>query len=257
MLIRKIDGFTFSITNVYGPTCTSLKEAFFTELRDLGARVEGVWAFLGDFNSLLSVHDKNDPPYHVADMVSFRNVINNLELVDLPIANQAFTWTNGRSAPTLERLDRAFISHDWSIHFPRSTLQALPRPSSDHSPILLTAFTFILAPHLFRMESFWLRHSTFADVISTSWTANLSATSPTTNFEAKFDNVTRALKVWSAGVSTTLRNRADLCLQWIRWLDSAEEIRSLSPQERSLRTRLKIIFEELSLQDEMKWKQRS
>ncbi len=112
VLIRKVDGFIFTITNVYGPTGLTLKEVFFRELQELGPRVEGVWALLGDFNTLLSVRDKNAPPSHVADMVSFRNVINNLGLVDLPIANQAFTWTNGRPSPTLERLDRVFISHD-------------------------------------------------------------------------------------------------------------------------------------------------
>ncbi len=68
--------------------------------------------------TLLSVSDKNGPPSHVADMLSFMNVVGNLGLVDLPISNQAFTWTNGRPSPTLEWLDRVFICTIGRIVFP-------------------------------------------------------------------------------------------------------------------------------------------
>ncbi len=112
VLKRRVDGITLTISNVYGPTFTTRKEAFLQELRDLSSRVVGVWALLGDFNILLSFRDKNGPPSHVADILAFRHVINDLDLIDLPITNQAFTWMNGRPSPILERLDRALISHD-------------------------------------------------------------------------------------------------------------------------------------------------
>ncbi len=151
-LRRRVDGSTITVSNIYGPTGATHKEAFLQELRALGARVTGVWALMGDFNILLSLRDKNGPPSHVADMLAFRNVINDLGLFDLPIHNQAFTWTNGRPSPTLERLDRVFFTHDLLTSFPRSVLRALPRPRSDHSPLMLTAFSFIQAHHSFRFE---------------------------------------------------------------------------------------------------------
>ncbi len=75
VLKRRVDRTTFTISNIYGPTCVTLKGAFFQELRDIGARAIGVWALVGDFNLLLTFRDKNGPPLSVSDILSFRNVI--------------------------------------------------------------------------------------------------------------------------------------------------------------------------------------
>ncbi len=144
------------ISNIYGPTIAAYKGAFFQKLKDIGARSRGAWALLGDFNVLLSHRDKNGPPSRVNDVLLFRNTVDALGILDLPISNKRYTWSNGRPNPTLERLDRALISRDWCQLFPRSSLRALPRPRSDHTPLLLTAHSFVPSSHLFRLEAFWL-----------------------------------------------------------------------------------------------------
>ncbi len=124
-----------------------------------------VWALIGDFNVLLSFRDKNGPPSRVAKILSFRNIISYLGLFDLPIINKAFTWSNERSSPTLECLDRALISRDWHSFFPRSILRALPRPRSDHTPLVLSTSSFVPSYHLFRFKTFWLRYPAIPEVI--------------------------------------------------------------------------------------------
>nr|CAD1819928.1 unnamed protein product [Ananas comosus var. bracteatus] len=245
------------ISNVYGPTTASLRAEFFLELRSLNSFTPGPWTMVGDFNVLLSVVDKNGPTSNIADILKFREVVHDLGLVDLPILNRAFTWTNGRGAPTLERLDRALISTNWMLTFPRSTLRALPRPRSDHTPLVLSAFTFIPSSNLFRFETFWLRHPAISEVVSTAWNSTLPSSNPVNLFSFKLQSVQSALRKWSAGLSLRLQQQANLCLMWIDWLDKAEECRSLTPLERGLRPKLKVRYEELCLQEEMKWKQRS
>ncbi|OAY76047.1 hypothetical protein ACMD2_25385 [Ananas comosus] len=245
------------ISNVYGPTDVTLKANFFQELRSIHSVSSGIWTLLGDFNVLLSVDDKNGDTAHVADILKFREVVHDLHLVDLPILNKAFTWTNGRGVPTLERLDRAFISTNWLLAFPRSTLRALPRLRSDHTPLVLTAFTFIPSANLFRFESFWLRHPAVFDVVSTAWNSTTSGLAPVNQFASKLKSVQTALRNWSVGLSSRLQRQASLCLLWIDWLDNAEERRSLTNLERALRPMLKVRYEELCLQEEIKWKQRS
>ncbi len=132
VLKRRIDGSLFTILNIYGPSCASLRGAFFQELRALGPSTLGVWAMLGDFNITLSLRDKVGPPSSVPDFLSFRSVVNDLGLIDLPIPNRRFTWTNARPNPTLVRLDRVLTCRDWLLLFPRSSLRAIPRPCSDH-----------------------------------------------------------------------------------------------------------------------------
>ncbi len=257
VLRRRIDGTIFTLSNIYGPTAAALKAGFFLELRHIGTRVAGVWALLGDFNLLLSLSDKNDPPSSVSDILSFRNAVNGLGLADIPLSNRSFTWTNGRPTPTLERLDRALLSKDWMLHFPRSTLRALPRPTSDHSPLLLTAFSFVPAAHLFRLESFWLRYRGAREVISGSWAVPTSEANSAHCFASKLALVSGKLSEWSVGLLKRIKEQTDSCLAWIDWLDRTEEARQLTTEERGLRCGLKVRYDELCYQDELRWRQRS
>ncbi len=154
VLKRKVDGLLFTVSNVYGPTLASLKPAFFLELRSIHTRVMGHWTVMGDFNVLLSSSDKNGPTSNADFILDFRGAISDIGLIDLPIRNKSFTWSNGRRYPTLKRLDRVFVSKSWSLFFPRSSLRALPRPRSDHTPLLLSASAFVPSSPLFRFESF-------------------------------------------------------------------------------------------------------
>lgn len=77
---------------------------------------------LGDFNVLLSILDKNGPTDNVIDILNSREVIYDMGLVDFPILNKSFTWSNGRGVSTLERLDYTFISNVWQLAFPQTTL---------------------------------------------------------------------------------------------------------------------------------------
>nr|CAD1829323.1 unnamed protein product [Ananas comosus var. bracteatus] len=161
VLKNKSDGSVFLISNIYGPTCANLKDDFFLELRSISLHSHGRWAVLGDFNALLSLRDKNGIPSNTNEIFTFRELVNDLSLIDLPLLNKSYTWSNGRRNSTLERLDRAFISEEWLLSFPRSTLRALPQPHSDHTPLLLSASSFVPSSTLFRFESFCLRYPVF------------------------------------------------------------------------------------------------
>ncbi len=154
ILKRKSDNSVMMISNIYGPIDSSLKAVFFSELLDIRTLSPNVWAVLGDFNALFSIRDKNGPPQNVSSTLHFRAVINEIGLLDLPLTNRTYTWTNGRRNPTLVRLDRAFISLGRSSAFPSSTLTALPRVRWDHAPMFLFASSYIPCSSLFRFESF-------------------------------------------------------------------------------------------------------
>nr|CAD1823427.1 unnamed protein product [Ananas comosus var. bracteatus] len=209
-----------------------------------------MWAALGDFNVLLSLEDKNGVPTHIPDILNFRDVINDIGLIDVPMLNRSYTWSNGRSIPT-------FILPDWSLFFPRSTLKALPRPRSNHCPLILSAFTFVPHPHIFRFESFWLRIPSLGGTIIKAWNSIPKTIEPLSRFTHKLNCVQHTLRAWSLGRTSLLRKQATCCLQWIDWLDSAEERRVLSNTERNLRPQLKGRYEELYLQEEILWKQRT
>ncbi len=212
---------------------------------------------MGDFNVLLSTSGKNGPSSNTSVMLDFRSVISDSSLIDLPIRNKSFTWSNERRTPTLERLNRVFVSKSWFLFFPRSSLRALPQPRSDHTPLLLTAFSFVPSSPLFRFEAYWLRYQESFEVVFKAWETGTEGFSSDTKLSSKLSGVRSALTKWSAGIRSTLSVQGNLCLKWLEWLDKAEEVRILTEAERSLRPLLKVRYEELCLQEEIKWRQRS
>jgi endonuclease/exonuclease/phosphatase family metal-dependent hydrolase len=54
------------------------------------------------------------------------------------MSGRKYTWANSREVSTYERLDRVLASTEWEERFPLSTVVALTREVSDHTPLLLS-----------------------------------------------------------------------------------------------------------------------
>jgi hypothetical protein len=52
-------------------------------------------------------------------MGRFRWLLNDLELSELHLSGRLFTWSNERLHPTLEHIDRMFVSEGWESLYPR------------------------------------------------------------------------------------------------------------------------------------------
>ena len=72
-------------------------------------------------------------------MEGFFEFIEDLNLVDLPLEGGSYTRSRGTNQPSMSRIDRALITHDWEEHYPDVIQRILPHPILDHSPILLEA----------------------------------------------------------------------------------------------------------------------
>jgi hypothetical protein len=64
-------------------------------------------------------------------------VIDGLKLRELEMSSRWYTWANSLPNPTYEKLDRVLISTEWELTHPLSTVVALPRAISDHTPLLI------------------------------------------------------------------------------------------------------------------------
>nr|CAD1824258.1 unnamed protein product [Ananas comosus var. bracteatus] len=85
------------------------------------------------------------------------------------MGNQNYTWSNMQSNPTLAKLDRFLISTDWDQLFPLTKVLAMPRITSDHSPILLSTSDRKVR-RLFRFEEVWLSREDFCALVPVWWT---------------------------------------------------------------------------------------
>ncbi|PNT71225.1 hypothetical protein BRADI_2g24975v3 [Brachypodium distachyon] len=135
---------SFCVTNVYGPCEHSEKQGFLDGLAALEPSVPGPWAILGDFNLTMRPSDRSNANFNHAEVASFAGWSNSLHLQEIPLLGRAFTWSSQQTAPTLVRLDRAFVNIDWSGLFPNSTLSFLPHSTTTFSSVVLFANLFIM-----------------------------------------------------------------------------------------------------------------
>ncbi|OAY65254.1 hypothetical protein ACMD2_16588 [Ananas comosus] len=119
-LTQLASGKSFFITNVYGPPTWEGKEEFCSELLSLCSSCPSEWVICGDFNFTKSQSERKGKPWSSKAMTMFSDLINKLAVMDLPLSNQNFTWSNMQQRPTLAKLDRFLISTEWDQSFPFS-----------------------------------------------------------------------------------------------------------------------------------------
>lgn len=107
---------------MYGPQADVDKITFLEELRAIRDTVGSSWMVAGDFNLILEASDKNNANINRRNMGRFRRFVNETELKDVHLHGRSFTWSNERSRPTLEKLDRVLVTVDWEIQAPNCFL---------------------------------------------------------------------------------------------------------------------------------------
>ena len=70
-------------------------------------------------------------------MRRFSQVIDDLELRDFPVQSGQYTWKGGLNNCRMARLNRFLVSEEWDCLFDGTRQSILPRPTSDHFPILI------------------------------------------------------------------------------------------------------------------------
>lgn len=162
------DGSSLHLTNVYAPMTHADKPLFLSELTSLANSISGPWIIIGDFNLTRSPDDKNSRNFCHSEADTFNSVISNLALVELPLVDRSYTWSNRRDDPALVRLDRCFVNTDWDSTFPNSNLFSRERFTSDHIPLVVSASTQIPHSSCFRFENAWMKHPTFVDLMNST-----------------------------------------------------------------------------------------
>lgn len=148
------EGTPWWLTSVYGPSNVADKTAFLDELRLLRS-LTGASLVCGDFNLIYQDHDKSRGVLHRGWMRCFCSILDFLQLAELYLFGRLYTWSNERSQPTLERLDRVFVSVEWMGAFRNHYLCCLPTDCSDHAPLSLKLYFESWYKPRFRFESFW------------------------------------------------------------------------------------------------------
>lgn len=260
-LTCKLTGFSWMISNIYGPHREQERSLLFSELDALRTQNTLPWILIGDFNATRFSADRNTAAASQNTSKQLNKFVNRHSLVEIKLSGRQYTWSNLRDNPVLAKLDRCFTSIEWLQHFPTTNLSALTRSTSDHVPILLQNKIFCkgncqsLKP--FRFENFWLTVAGFEELVKDRWNSGQNSHNPITNIVQKLRLLRSYLKSWNRQHIGNILEQKEQLLQKINYLDLQEESRVLTSTESEERNTAKSELEKILKQEEILWKQRA
>ena len=251
------DGFLWAFTGVYGPVKRSKRELFWQELGAVKGLWGGPWCIGGDFNVVLSPNDKNSDCRLSYSMRRFMEVLNELGLRDLPLQGGPFTWRGGLNNQRMSRLDRFLVTADWEIQFSNVTQSILPRPVSDHCPMMLDSDGIKSGPSPFRFENMWLKLAGFKDILRDWWQSLHFSGSYSFILASKLKALKGILKAWNIEVFGRVDLKKNEALNRISFWDDVEKDKVLSLEEAEKREKAREDFKEWVDLEEVSWRQKS
>uniref|UniRef100_A0A2N9G2D1 Reverse transcriptase domain-containing protein n=1 Tax=Fagus sylvatica TaxID=28930 RepID=A0A2N9G2D1_FAGSY len=215
---------------IYGLNLGSVRGSFWDELTLIRNRWATPWCLFGDFNIIRFPSERLGCQTYSQGMLEFSEFIDSNQLVDLPLDGGLYTWCSGSDQPSMSCIDRVLVSADWEEHFPDVSQKLLPRPLSDHSPILVEAGGMARGKSSFKFENMWLKSEGFVDLVK--------------------GMVVRVIP----SMALLVKNRA---MGDILRLDEKEFQGVLTHAERLLREELKLEVDRLAHLVEVSWRQKS
>ena len=103
---------SFWLSSIYGLGSSHFRKNFWLELQDLSSLTFPKWCVGGDFNVIRRISEKLGGSKLTSNMRDFDDLIRECELIDPPLRNASFAWSNLQENHVCKRLDRFLFSRD-------------------------------------------------------------------------------------------------------------------------------------------------
>ena len=155
------------------------------------------------------------------------------------------------------RLYRFLCSVEILELFLAAEVTALPRPISDHTPIIWQSQGELDRPPYFKMDSSWFREEGFSEELAKWWETHPARGSASARLVTKLSRLRRHLIERQRRICEDGMRTRDDALSAIQELDVLEDTRPLSTEEHEGCKKLWDGVAEADLKIEMDWRQRS
>ncbi|XP_034688121.1 uncharacterized protein LOC117916277 [Vitis riparia] len=233
------DGFIWTFTGVYGPILRRERESFWEEL---GA-IKGLWN--GPWREIELNYEK------------VRRSERRSGVKGPAHGGGPFTWTGGAGNQSSSRLDRFLVNEEWDSHFGDARQFLLPRPVSDHFPILMDGGGMRRGPIPFRFENMWLKAEGVKDLLKQWWEEGRFSGSASFILAEKLKFMKAKLKEWNRNSFGRVEYRKNTALEQMEYWDAKEKTSRLSLEELEARNEAKEEYKKWVLLEEITWRQKS
>ena len=197
--------------------------------------VFGMGRVASDFNVILNPEEHSRVGSFNSDMRRFVDVIEDLQLKDLPLFGGPFTWSERVNNQSFSRLDRFLVNEEWDCRFSGSRQCVLPRLVSDHFSILLEGGGVRRGSSPFRFENMWLNVKGFKDFLKAWWEGENFNGSTSFILAEKLKVVNIKPNEWNRDVFARVEYRKNLALEQLQFWDENEKTNRLSLEEMDAR----------------------
>ncbi|XP_057802933.1 uncharacterized protein LOC131018226 [Salvia miltiorrhiza] len=175
--------------------------------------------FIGDFNAVKGANERISsvsPSRHACQ--DFCDFIENSGFGEPTTSGLHFTWSGRRFLPRHVEsvLDRALISDGFADMWDSINSHALPRISSDHSPLVLQCkLAMPTGKRHFKFLNMWVLHPEFQNMVAASWNDHVDAHCPIFRVMFKLRRLRGVIRSWNKTVfgnvdTAILDNQQDL-----------------------------------------------
>jgi exonuclease III len=252
-----VDGFEWVGTGVYGPNRDDSRSELWAELSEIRHQWSQPWCIFGDFNVVRFPSERRGCVRVTPAMVEFSDFIEGSNLIDLPLNGGLYSWCNGSTNPSMSRIDRVLVSTDWEEHYPDVVQKLMPKPISDHNPVLLEAGGMARGKSSFKFENMWLQAPDFVDKVKEWWSGYSYSGTPSFVLAQKLKALKGDLKEWNKRVFGDVGIKRQQLECELQDFDDKESRSSLSLEEHILRDVCRAELENVAQLEEVSWRQKS
>nr|XP_025670270.1 uncharacterized protein LOC112770062 [Arachis hypogaea] len=204
---------------------------------------------MGDFNEILRLEERKGAVSLPASAEDFKEWVQDLQLVDLPLTDRKFTWFRGQS---YSRVDRILVSLEWLEEFPDTRLKGGPRGLLDHCLLILEDTRLWAGPRPFRSFNSSFTHEGFLRMLKDEW-RNLGDDQSTSKLKA----LTIPLRRWHKDNFGDMDNRIKKFEEEIKKIDDMVSAGSYDGTMEARKKALVTCCAKWYARKEIHWKQMS
>jgi hypothetical protein len=133
------------------------------------------------------------------------HILTEANLHEIHLSGRLFTWSNERMHPTLELIDRAFISN--------------------HASLLLHTRNEYMHHKRFHFRAYWPKFPGFLEMVEKAWLCPLTDADPCRRLDWLLRNTARVLKSWSDRCIGNIRSQLEVAKEVVHRLEMARDRR--------------------------------